>query len=96
MQFDCYAFQIHPSHDDELLFSETMDDCYAGALEHWADIKVHHPDLARSGGLPVYRCRMMYPDAATMLQVMNSVDQAHRILYERCLVERKLVARVSD
>ncbi len=96
MQFDCYAFQIHPRHDEELLFSETMDDCYTDAVAHWADIKSNHPDLAAGGSMAIYHCRMMFPDVSTMLLVMNSVDGAHRILYERCLIERKVVARVTD
>lgn len=96
MQFDCYAFQIHPKRDDELLFFETMDSCYADAVAHWTDIKLNHPDLAAVGSLTIYQCRMMYPDVTTMMLAMNSIAGAHRVLFEHCLIERKVVALVTD
>ncbi|GCA50752.1 MULTISPECIES: hypothetical protein [unclassified Sinorhizobium] len=87
-----YAYQISPGNDDLLYFTETLEQCQAAALEQRRDFIENDPDEGELAAMAVYRCEMKMPDQQTLLRVLND----ETTLVEACVVERKLVALVTD
>ncbi len=80
-----YVYQISPGNDDLLHFTEILDQCQAAALEH-------DPDEGELEAMAIYRCVMRMPDQETLVRVLNDETS----LVEACVVDRKLVALVTD
>lgn len=87
-----YAYQISPGNDDLLYFAETLEECQAAALEQRRDFNENDPDEDELAGMAIYRCVIKMPDQQTLLRVLNDETS----LIEACIVERKLVALVTD
>ncbi|WEX76646.1 hypothetical protein PYH37_004966 [Sinorhizobium numidicum] len=87
-----YAYQISPGNDDLLYFTDALEQCQAAALEQRRDFNENDPDEGELGAMAIYRCVMRMPDQQTLLRVLND----ETTLVEACVVERKLVALVTD
>ncbi|MDX1083761.1 hypothetical protein GOL97_18140 [Sinorhizobium medicae] len=87
-----YAYQISPGNDDLLYFTETLEQCQAAALEQRRDLNERDPDYGKVDSMAIYRCVLRIPDTQALLRVLN--DETTPI--EACVVERKLVALVTD
>lgn len=92
METTLYAYQISPGNDDLLCFAETLEQCQAAALEQRRDFNDNDPDEGELDAMAIYRCVMRMPDQQTLLRVLNDETS----LIEACVVERKLVAVVTD
>ncbi len=92
MEATVYAYQISPGNNDLLFFTETLEACQAAALEQRRDFNENDPDEDELGAMAIYRCVLKMPDQQTLLRVLNDETS----LVEACVVERKLVALVTD
>ncbi|MDX1128716.1 hypothetical protein GOL24_31730 [Sinorhizobium medicae] len=81
-----YAYEISPGNDDLLYFTESLEECQAAALEQRRDFSENDPTKARCYG------DLSAPDRQMLLRVLNDETS----LAEACVVERKLVALVTD
>ncbi|RVJ16624.1 hypothetical protein CN184_28185 [Sinorhizobium medicae] len=86
-----YAYQISPPNDHLLYFGETLEECQAAALEERREIKESEPDDELQA-MAIYRCSVRIPDQQTLLRILNEETS----LIEACVVERKLVALVTE
>ncbi|WP_373413684.1 hypothetical protein [Ensifer aridi] len=87
-----YAYQISPPNDQLLYFTGTLEACQAAALEQRRDFNENDPDEGELGAMAIYRCVLRIPDQQTLLRVLNDETS----LVEACVVERKLVALVTE
>lgn len=92
METILYAYEISPGKDHLLCFAETLEACQAAALEQRRDFNENDPDEGELGAMAIYRCVLRMPDQQTLLRVLNDETS----LAEACVVERKLVALVTD
>ncbi|MDX1004479.1 hypothetical protein GOE20_26870 [Sinorhizobium medicae] len=86
-----YAYQVSPPNDELLYFAETFEECQAAALEERRELKEGSPD-DEPEAMAIYRCLVRMPDQQTLLRILN--EEISPI--EACVVERKLVALVTD
>ncbi|MGK9259854.1 MULTISPECIES: hypothetical protein [Sinorhizobium] len=86
-----YAYQISPPNDQLLYFAETLEECRAAALEQRQELKEGDPDDEHEA-MAIYRCLVRMPDQQTLLRILNEETSS----IEACVVERKLVALVTE
>ncbi|WP_018098288.1 hypothetical protein [Sinorhizobium meliloti] len=86
-----YAYQISPPNDQLLYFAETLEECQTAASEERRELKEGDPDDEHEA-MAIYRCLVRMPDQQTLIRILN--EEISPI--EACVVERKLVALVTE
>lgn len=86
-----YAYQISPPNDQLLYFAETLEECQAAALEERRELKQGDPDDELEA-MAIFHCLVRMPDQQTLLRILNEETSP----IEACVVQRKLVALVTD
>ncbi|MCQ1779111.1 hypothetical protein NOJ05_18055 [Neorhizobium galegae] len=92
MEVTLYAYQIVPGGDHLLFFADTLEKCQAAAIEQRADLRQGDAEDDEIGAMAVYQCTMRLPDAKIMIDALND----HESLFRACVVDRKLIALVTD
>ncbi|KQY31845.1 hypothetical protein [Rhizobium sp. Root483D2] len=90
MEFTLFAFEIPPVRSGTLIFADNLKECESAALELRRELKQLDADDVPAIG--IFKCWMRVPDVDTIKHVLNGDVE----LLQSCLMERKLIAVVSD
>jgi hypothetical protein len=90
--FTVYCHEIISGSDVGLHFSASLDQSVAAAEDYRSAYRIFDPAGPPIGPLAIYEMVLRMPDAATMIDVLNSPDS----LFLICLKSRWVVAQSVD
>lgn len=91
MEITLFAFQIVPGSDEELHFTETLEECRSAAIEQREEMKADE-EFADLGAMAIYECVISIGDVPTLVDVLNDPTD----IVDRLLVSKKLIAVVVE
>ncbi|TWF41829.1 hypothetical protein [Neorhizobium alkalisoli] len=97
MFYEFYVLQYRPGSDDILFFSETFEECLNAAKEHLSALREGtESETPNIPAIPIFKCKLRQPDGASVLTLLNSVDDCGKAVFIELVTERELIALVSE